>query len=139
MRRIAVSLVVACAISLLAALPASAARIPRTGDRINLLDPPESAVAGQPFWVGQGFCSTTDDEDAFASTVNPSTRVTIAVDGMQVSTGTDVSIGVGECVVRKFDYHNFRFGLPAGVHTFKGCWYWLGALQFCEQASIAFH
>jgi hypothetical protein len=42
------------------------------------------------------------------------------------------------CVARKINYHNFRFGLPAGDHTLTGCWYWVGDLQFCEEATISF-
>ena len=143
MRLLRFALVLSSMLLLVAVAPVTANGQPRTGDQINLFDPPVSAPANEPFWVGHGWCSTTDDQDPLKSILNPSSRVELAVDGQPVATGTDLSFNVSfpdgvTCIVHKINYRNFRNGLPAGSHTLTGCWYLLGELQFCQEATVVF-
>ena len=143
MRASSAAFILGIALALVAAFPVAANATPRTGDRINLFDPPATMAADQPFWVGHGWCSTLEDEDPLLPIVNPSTRVELAVDGTPITTATDVTLGVAfpdpeACVALKINYHNFRGGLAAGEHTLSGCWYLLGELQFCNEATVTF-
>lgn len=143
MRKLRFALVLSSALLLVSIAPVAAGSQPRTGDQISLFAPPTTAAANQPFWVGHGWCSTSDDQDPLKLIVNPSSRVDLAVDGQAVATGTDLSFDVSfpdgvTCIALKINYHNFRPGLPAGSHTLTGCWYLLGELQFCREATIDF-
>ena len=143
MRRLFNAAAMSLVLLLVVIAPVAAGRPPRTGDQINLFDPPSSFPASEPFWVGHGWCSTADDEDPLRSIVSPSTAVKFTVDGQPVVTGTDLSRNVSfddgvTCIAFKVNYHNFAKGLAAGSHTITGCWYLLGELQFCLDATIQF-
>jgi hypothetical protein len=143
MRRLRNAIVASFVVLLVAIAPVSAGGPPRTGYQIDLFNPPATAPANEPFWVGHGWCSTADDEDPLRSVLSPSTRVTFTLDGQTLVTGTDVSFNVSfddgvTCVAYKINYHNFASGLPAGSHTITGCWYLLGDLWFCREATIEF-
>ena len=143
MRARTVAMIVSWMLALAVAMPVAAKDIPRTGDQLNLFDPPATMAANEPFWVGHGWCSTSDDADPVRSILDPTSRIAFTVDGAAVSTGTDVSFDVSfpdgvTCITLKISYHNFRAGLPVGTHTIEGCWYLLGELQFCNEATVAF-
>jgi hypothetical protein len=139
------SFVIASMVALMLTSRVVAAELPpRTGERINLLTtPPTTMPANQPFWLGHGWCTQDTDEDPILLALNPDSRVEFTIDGTPVTTATDVEFGGttalgAPCVVLKTNYYNARFGLDAGTHTFTGCWYLLGELQFCRAAEIQF-
>jgi hypothetical protein len=137
------ALIVSGMLALAVAMPVAAKDIPRTGDQLNLFDPPTTMAANEPFWVGHGWCSTADDADPMRSILDPTSQIVFTADGAVVATGTDVSFDVSfpdgvTCITLKINYHNFRVGLPIGSHTIAGCWYLLGELQFCREAAVAF-
>jgi hypothetical protein len=137
MRRLAI--VAATALLLLAVVPAAAAKepipdpqVPLTGTILNTWE--EGFVneigAGEPFYVENGVCGWAWER---VDLLNPTSRVEITLDGKPLVMGTIVDMhfyvdfgpGTDPCYYGKFNYHNFRFGLPAGTYTFQVTFYWL--------------
>ena len=105
---------------------------PRTGSQINLLTgPPATFAADTPFWIGHGWCLTQEelDEGLVDSTtdiVRRASRFELFVDDVAVPLATDLQMNVEPCLVHKINFHNFRFGLSAGLHIFRGEFYLAG-------------
>jgi hypothetical protein len=128
----------------LAALPASANNVPRTGDKIGLLcvafgtcPAEQSYPAGTPFFVAHGYC---EFPDLWKSLVDPGTRFELEIDGQSIHTITDLELGLGRDPegVCKMNVANMRFGLPAGRHSLVGRWYAAGQLQIVAVKTVAF-
>ena len=76
MRRLGNAVVASFVVLLVAIAPVAAGGPPRTGEQINLFDPPVTVAANQPIWIGHGWCSTADDEDPLRSVVSPTRAIT---------------------------------------------------------------
>lgn len=103
-------------------VPAAASPLPTTGDQIFVLPglpTPTTFPAETPFHIVHGVvCSETLD------CLDPATRFVLLVDGVETHAILDLEVeATGAPATSKFSLTNFRFGLPAGVHTFGGRWY----------------
>lgn len=122
---------------------AALAAPPRTGDRISLFDPPATFPADTAFWIGHGWCLTQEelDEgvvDSPSDVIRRASRFELFVDDVAVPLATDLQRDVDICVVQKFNFHNFRAGLPAGAHHFRGEWYLAGSHNLTMEADVEF-
>jgi hypothetical protein len=125
--------VLALSLALLAiAAPAGANAVPRTGDKLSLFAPPSTHPADTAFFVAQGFSCEND-----FPCLDPTTRFVLSVDGVETSPVLDLEIDHG-IPASKTDVSNFRFGLPAGQHTFHGEWYAQGVLVQVRDATVEF-
>lgn len=115
---------------------ASALRIPTVGDRINLFAPPATFPADTPFHVNHGW--VCEPEDAIADCLDSGTRFELLIDGVDVPAAHDLEYDPHGTTSTEADVSNFRFGLPAGTHTFEGRWYYQGQLQLDLTQTIAF-
>jgi hypothetical protein len=134
--------------ALLAALLLSAAsvpvvsadtRIPLTGDRVALwADHEVDLDAGQPFYVEHGYCVATADR---TDVLPPYTRYEVAMNEVPLVMGTAIHTDPAdpECGLSKMQYHNFRFGLPAGDYVFESTWWWLGEVDHTSTVTIHVH
>ena len=123
------ALAVVVVLAALAALPASANNVPRTGGKIGLLcvylgtcPAEQSYAADTPFYAAHGWSDFTDNWRAI---VDPDSHFELLIDGERVPMATDLELGLGrnpESVV-KTNVANMRHGLPAGTYTFVGRWY----------------
>jgi hypothetical protein len=66
------------------------------------------------------------------------THFDLFVDGWQVPSATDLTFGDDGTLVSKFNLTNFPGGLAAGVHTFRGQWYYLGDAVMTQTVTIDF-
>jgi hypothetical protein len=130
-----VKLLVPAAVLLVLALlavagTASANDVARTGEEISLYAPPSTHPAGAPFFVAQSFSC----ENAFPC-LDPTTRFVLSVDGDETYSILDLELDHG-VPASKVDVSNFRFGLPAGLHTFHGERYVQGVLVQVRDATV---
>lgn len=123
------TLAVVVVLAALAALPASANNVPRTGDRIGLLcvylgtcPAEQSYAADTPLHVAHGWSDFTDNWRAI---VDHDSRFELLIDGKRVPMATDLELGLGRNPesVSKTNVANMRHGLPAGTYAFVGRWY----------------
>ena len=137
--RIGVISVLAAAVAASAVGSANAHGIPTTGTQTTLGDcvasPCESNYpAGDPFFIRHGFITNGTEEDLHVL-LDPQTRFELTVDGRPVPAA--LALDVNSDPPSKLYVSNFGFGMT-GVHTFVGCWYAEGALQYCGTRTITF-
>lgn len=90
--------------------------------------------ANEPFFIRHGFVSdTTRDESAWL--LSPRSRFELTVDGQRAPSLVDLDWTSEQPA--KFYVSNFRHGMT-GVHTFVGCWYAEGTLQYCGTRTVTF-
>jgi hypothetical protein len=118
LKRVVVVLAAVAALSLAAALPASANSKPVTGPRISFFAPPASFAADSPFYIEQGFGCLLTDRACMTSQITGQSGFQLYVDGVLQPSTPEVDVTDG--VIRKFQLTNFPNGLPAGTHTFVG-------------------
>lgn len=135
MRRRIVALVGCMAVLLAVALPASAARTPTTGERIDLYTPPTSFTADSPFYIEHGFACAHHDHGCFSSEIARG-DFQLYVDGVLQPSRTVVEVSGGS--VYKWRLTNFPSGLPAGTYTIEGVWTVDGAVTQTKTATIDF-
>jgi hypothetical protein len=139
------ALAVVVALAALAALPASANNVPRTGGKIGLLcvylgtcPAEQSYAADTPFYVAHGWSDVTDN---WQEIVDPDSHFELLIDGERVPMATDLELGLGRdpASVSKTNVANMRHGLPAGIYTFVGRWYGAdGNLAFEAVKTVTF-
>jgi len=127
MRRFVVALTLVTAVFALAG-SALATHLPTTGTPIRLLNPaatPTTFAAGTPFFVRHGWVCPPEDR---AICLDPRTEFRLYVDGQRMPSALDLELNLtcppvlppsSECT-GKGNLTNFRFGLPAGSHSFRG-------------------
>ena len=134
LRKISMLTLIACMLSLVVELPASANSVPTTGSRISVLTGPYQYPANTPFYVEHGFGCFLNSDAANCATA--STSFVLFVDGVQQPSRKDVDqvsldgvrlLGVGYLT-------NFPQGLTVGAHTFIGVWYLNGS--FFQERTI---
>ena len=131
--------VLAAAVAAVAVGSASAAAIPTTGAQVTLgncvASPCVSTYpAGEPFFIRHGFVGDGTDED-LRILLDPQTRFELTVDGQPAPAILALDPN-GDPPSKRY-ITNFRFGMT-GVHTFVGCWYAQGAVQFCGTRTVTF-
>lgn len=125
---------------------ATASRLPTTGVAIRLLNPaatPATFAAETPFHVRHGFVCVPEER---ALCLDPKTEFRLYVDGQRMPSMHDLEFRItcpsgestsNECTNRG-NLTNFRSGLPAGAHTFRGEWWVSGELTIVREATIEF-
>lgn len=145
MRRVVVAATVVAAVLALAA-SALATHLPTTGTPIRLLNQaatPTTFQADTPFFVRHGWVCLPE-ERAFC--LEPTTEFRLYVDGQRMPSALDLELNLAcpvgttpsdECT-GKGNLTNFRAGLPAGSHAFRGEWWLSGELVIVREATIEF-
>ena len=135
MRRVVAAITVVAAVFAFAAT-ASATHLPTTGTPIRLLNSavtPTTLLANTPFFVRHGLLCLPEER---ALCMDSTTAFRLYVDGQRVHTALDFELNLAcpagvipadECSSR-LNVANFRFGLPAGQHSFRGEWWQSGQL-----------
>ena len=126
-------------LALTVALPASANRIPTTGSKLSILNPPTMYPANTPFYVLHGVaCFTNSNVDLCT---NAGTYFVLYVDGVQQPSQRYVNEGKtedGTPFLQVANLTNFPDGLPAGTYTFTGVFYVAGSFLAERSATITF-
>src|SRR3954462_9392523 len=108
---------------------ASALRIPTVAPRINLFAPPATFPADTPFHINHGWVCDNTAPGTIRDCLDAGTRFELLVDGVDVPAAHDLEYDPHGTTSTEADVSNFRFGLPAGTHTFEGRWTLDGQLQ----------
>lgn len=136
----------AVAAVLVLAASALATHLPTTGTPIRLLNPaatPTTFGAKTPFFVRHGWICLPEERTIC---LDPSTEFRLYVDGQRMPSALDLELNSAcppgtspsdECVDKR-NLTNFRSGLPAGSHAFRGEWWQSGQLVIVREATIDF-
>ena len=119
-RRLTIVLsVVLLLLTMVAAVPASAAEAP-VGTRVNIVaGTPTTLDADTPFYILHGWGVQPNLVQAIGAT-----DFRLDVDGVDQGRGSLQNTGVGVAgAVVKLHLYNFHDGLPAGTYTFTGHWF----------------
>jgi hypothetical protein len=108
--------------------------MPTVGPRISLFAPPATFPANTPFHVNHGWGC----DHPLTDCLNSGTRFELLVDGVDVPAAHDLEVDPQAQTASESDVSNFRFGLPAGTHTFEGLWYADGVLMLERTVTITF-
>jgi hypothetical protein len=123
-------------VAAIAAPTASALRMPTVGPRINLFAPPATFPADTPFHINHGW--VCEPPGSIQDCLDSGTRFELLVDGVDVPAAHDLEYDPHATTSTEADVSNFRFGLPAGTHTFEGRWYLDGQLALDLTETITF-
>lgn len=144
MRRLALAVAVTAGALVLAG-SVFAFHVPTTGSPIRLLVPsttPATFAASTPFFVRHGYVCLPEELSCKDST----TEFRLYVDSHRAPTALELELNLAcpvgvtpsdGCSSRR-NVANFRFGLPAGTHSFRGEWWNRGQLEIVREATIDF-